>query len=734
MTAETPAERARPARFSLVFALLGASLAVGCGPSTAPNPFGVDAGPDAPDGGGGGGTGGSTQGDAGPADDTLGGPCNDDSQCDDDIACTVDTCDAALSRCRHSPDDASCQNGLYCDGVERCNGKIGCLAGAPVACSDGDVCTIDTCVEATGACAHDLRDADQDGSPDLHCQAGGDCNDDDPKIRPGVPEVCNNNRDDDCDGQIDEAGCAKPSNDGCLDPLLVDAPGAYTLDTTAATLDFAASCGVMNQANARDVVAALVLPAGPPIDVEITARTNAADVAVALLGQCGDPSSEIACGTSFYSLDGGRFAKVRGYGLGDPQKSVALPIYVFSDANTPVILDVAFLPPEPAPTNETCGTAIDIPFGTPALSPVIGVDKDVGIACTPLTGELVYRFDLASSANVHVYASSIDGDGAPIVSLRDAACALPEDEIACQTAETVHLFRHALAAGTYYLAVAASAPTLVSTTVVIEPPTNPLPDETCSGAPLITPNQTLDVDLQNRQDDVQLGCFPGAVDAAYALDLPVASDVLLVERISQGDTGAISLALPACVDSSDQLACFAGSPSPIRVGKRNVPAGEYRVVVESNLGQPAQVTAFVRKTAPPFLVPFADGCADVLKIPATGGFFQGNTSNAVATFDAGCDQGGTPEGGAPDQLLQLDLPSQKRVVLEMGGSAYATMLDVRKGPDCPGVEVPKACAVGYGQNKSFLDLTLDPGVYFIQVDGFAGDSGPWFLDVRVVDP
>lgn len=37
-----------------------------------------------------------------------------------------------------------------------------------------------------------------------YVQAGGDCNDTDASIRPGVPEVCGNGVDDDCDGLVDE--------------------------------------------------------------------------------------------------------------------------------------------------------------------------------------------------------------------------------------------------------------------------------------------------------------------------------------------------------------------------------------------------------------------------------------------------------------------------------------------------------------------------------------------------
>jgi Putative metal-binding motif len=703
-----------------------------CGSSTAPSPFVVDAGPDGSSTSGGGNDGGLSE-DGGPIDDTLGDPCNDDSQCDDEISCTIDTCDKTIDRCRHNPDDASCQNGVFCDGVERCDTKLGCRLGVPVACSDGDVCTIDTCLEAMSGCGHAPRDADFDGAPDGHCIANGDCDDQDPSVGPDVPEVCQNQRDDDCDGQVDEADCAAPKHDGCLDPFVIDAPGTYQTNTTAAALNFSATCGVANPAGARDIVAAVIVPAGPPVDVEIAAKSNA-DIAIALLGQCGDASTEIACSASYFALDDGRFAKIRARNIGNPANPTPLPLYVFTDAGAPVILDVSFSTPTPAPTNETCGTAISIPFDTPVIADVVDVDKDVGTACNALTGDLIYSFDLAAPSNVHIYANSIDGDAEPVVSLRNAACALPEDEITCQEAESVHIFRHELPAGQYHLAVSATAPTVVSTTVVIEAPTSPLPDETCVGSPVLDPNKTIDVSFQNRQDDIDVGCLSSAVDVAYRLDLPTASDVLLVQRISSGDDAAISLDKPTCADPMDALVCGTGSQSPIRTNKRNVPAGEYRVVSESLLGLPTQITAFVRKTTPALIVPFADACADVLAIPATGGFFRGNTANATASFQAGCDQAGGPPNGARDQLLKITLPTQKRVVLDMAGSAYSTLLDVRRGPDCPGTEVFQGCTVGYGNNKSFLDLTLDAGVYFIQIDGYNKDDGPWFLDVRVVDP
>src|SRR5262249_11289566 len=143
------------------------------------------------------------------------------------------------------------------------------------------------------------------------------------------------------------------------------------------------------------------------------------------------------------------------------------------------------------------------------------------------------------------------------------------------------------------------------------------------------------------------------------------------------------------------LLCTVGASSPLVASKRNLAAGSYRVVAESLNADPVQLTAFVRPAVPPTQVLFADTCDDPFPIPPEGGFFQGNTANALADYSAGCDQDNGDPNGAPEQILELTLTETKRVIFDMTDSGYSTLLDVRMGPTCPGEEVMYGCTIGY---------------------------------------
>jgi hypothetical protein len=97
--------------------------------------------------------------------------------CDDGNACTTDGCSAS-SGCFHTVLTGACDDGNPCTTGDRClNGA--CKPTDPVGCVDGNLCTVDFCDRASGACVHEASSADcSDGNActiDLCDAATGTC-------------------------------------------------------------------------------------------------------------------------------------------------------------------------------------------------------------------------------------------------------------------------------------------------------------------------------------------------------------------------------------------------------------------------------------------------------------------------------------------------------------------------------------------------------------------------------
>ena len=172
--------------------------------------------------------------------DAIGG-CGpaDPPDCNDDLDCTADSCNEAADRCDNIPNNAVCDDQQWCNGAEYCDTEVGCSEGAPPNCNDTVGCTADSCNEQLDICIHTPNNyACDDGqwcNGDEYCDQASDC-------QPGTPVSCADTVGctvDVCNEQADE--CRNiPDNTACDDDLWCN--GAESCHQLAGCLDGQPPC------------------------------------------------------------------------------------------------------------------------------------------------------------------------------------------------------------------------------------------------------------------------------------------------------------------------------------------------------------------------------------------------------------------------------------------------------------------------------------------------------------
>jgi hypothetical protein len=171
-----------------------------------------------------------------------GGP----TDCSDGNVCTTDSCDSGAGGCQHADNAAPCNDGNGCTLGDACAGGDCQPGGVPKDCDDQNGCTDDSCDAPFGTCVNAPNSDvcnDANACTDGDVCSGGSC-------QPGGPTVCddaNGCTDDSCNPSIGcvtvnnntpcSDGSACTTNDACSGGTCVGGPAPNCNDNNVCTDD-----------------------------------------------------------------------------------------------------------------------------------------------------------------------------------------------------------------------------------------------------------------------------------------------------------------------------------------------------------------------------------------------------------------------------------------------------------------------------------------------------------------
>ena len=692
--------RPRAATF-LVFATI---LAVGACDDSPPSVFLPDAQP--PDAGG----------DADMPDGDAGAGCRHDTQCEDGIDCTDDTCNTATGLCDHTANHERCYDESMCNGYEYCEPTLGCQPGIPYpGCNDHDACTVDLCQEPTGeqrepTCEHTAMDRDHDGHVDYHCPAdpigdpdgprGDDCADLDPNRYPGAGEFCFDGLDNDCDADIDadDSDCLL-QNDGCESATEL-VPGRRREGfTTGALGDVNTSCGWMGYA---DVVYTFTLEDDSDVTIDVLGRDFFYPF-VAVQSECGDTTSEVRCLSSGTSI---RFFE-RSMEAG----TYFVVVESWMEGVFEILLDVAE-PTEP-PDGDDCTSPVLLHLGETTTVEMGDYSSNVPISCAGGTTylDVVYAFALSERQDVRYEISA--GGFTPYVAV-SPLCGDLGSELACGGGTPQERSLCALAAGTYFVVVRGNREGDLDVTVTTSEPSEPPENEDCDSAIDISEGGVFPGTLLCSEADYDLSCeWFDNYDVAYTFTLDETSDASL--RLSAEDGLTPSLAvLRECGPPASEVFCQRSST--VRALLRALEPGTYFVVISGEYQAAFELEA---SFGPPTTA--CDGATVVTE----SGTHRGNTSTDTDDFTSRC--GGS--GGA-DTVYEIRMETAFDLVAEVTAADFDTVLHLRRVCDDPASEVTCNDDSGGTLLSRIESRGLEAGTYYLIMDGlWSGAVGPYTLEI-----
>lgn len=557
-----------------------------------------------------------------------------------------------------------------------------------------------------------------------------------------------------------------PRVDSCTAPGVLR--GTELIDVSGETIglsdDVAASCGGMGT---PDAVYSLTLEQARRVRIEAVGLSGFRPT-LALRRSCTDVSTELGCAAALASTG---TAAIELPSLEPGAYSVLVDGPPSGAVSGRFRLRVTLTEPVPAPTNDTCETALELVATSGSGTVTVQGDttraKNDAAGCDGTGPELVYALQLATAQHVRALVTPLAGGRLlPTLYLRrenQCASEFTREQLFCvaagQAGFPALLEVPRLEAGRWYLFVDGKAGTAGAFDLSVEltpPPAAPAND-LCSrptvlpvaNGPVFLPNETTVGATANA-----LTCVDSpSPDVVYTFELTTRQSIAIDARALPG-----SRLLPAVTLKPTGI-CSLTAPLPVgkcglsdlQVPDRAVaiaPAldpGSYTLWVSGDLATQGAFSLRV-VPGPVFAQPTNDTCSSANAQQFTlniGSSLNGDTRGAGNTTEGRCGlpTGANGEVGADvAYTFQVASPTPSLTISvqpdAVGGALLRPVLYVRGGASANnlctsyGANLGCTAAPDFGAAATLSLTNVMPGLYTVWVDGAGFSAGSFTLSIR----
>ena len=353
--------------------------------------------------------------------------------------------------------------------------------------------------------------------------------------------------------------------------------------------------------------------------------------------------------------------------------------------------------------------------------------------------EVPYHFDLSQRSRVRFTLESSDME--PNVYVRKT-CTDEHSEVACFDTDSAvssqqAVFVGVLDPGSYTVFADTSTPDADNAQFAL---TQELAPENgtggtgdgCSDALPLTTSTTASGDTFDTKDDISGRCTGnGAPDVVYRIDLARRSRIRARFTEEEGKNahqgGHVLVLQKTCGDRSTELACADSIDTVLA-------PGTYYLAVDG--ATPSSFGKFNLEYSVQDVTSQEAACR--IATPLTDGqTVSGNTKGAKNVFEESCAGGDSRSNTAGDRLYKIVLTRRATISLVLTTTTWDGVLALRRAClDPTGASGPHAAEVSCNNDSedaqhSRITTTLDPGTYFVVVDGYRGTEGSYTLSYTV---